>query len=328
MAADAQSRWIVFASGLLTIVGALFSCDWFVQGMERMGLYATISIASRVAITLPTILLVRAPTDAWIAAGLHGALGLVGGVSGFATVLFAYRFRVHLPALSDIRRTIISTFSLFISKTQAMLYVGMPPLVLGMFSSIAQVGLYSGPDKIARMCLMLISPISVVVAPIIFASMGQSAETAAKLSGRYVLIQLAVTTPIALGLFFFAPQIIHVVLGDRFDDSANILRILSLLPVLLGLSGALYTQFLATLGRRREMAVVTVCTAAAYLVAITLLSTWFGAVGASVALLTSEVLMICAALTILLRHERQFMRDALLGIRNFNPYKLFRLRMR
>jgi len=158
--------------------------------------------------------------------------------------------------------------------------------------------------------------------------MGQSRETAAKLSGRYLLIQLAITTPIALGLFFFAPLIIHILLGDRFKDSANILRILSLLPVVFGLSSALYTQFLAVLGRRREMAVVTVCTAAAYLVAITLLSTWFGALGASFALVTSEVLMICSALTILLRQERQYMRDALLGIRNFNPYQLFRLRMR
>jgi len=327
-AADAQSRWIVFTSGLLTIVGALFSCDWFVQGMERMGLYATISIVSRLAITLLTFLLVRAPADTWMAAGLHGVLGLGGGLSGFVTVLFSYRFPVRLPALKDVQRTIVSTFSLFVSRTSAMLYVGMPPLILGMFSSAAQVGLYAGPDKIARICVTLIGPISVVVAPRIFSSMSHSREAAANLSGRYVLIQLIIMIPISLCLFFFAPQIIHIVLGDRFDDSVNVLRILSVLPILAALTGAFHNQFLAPLGRRRAMAVLAVSTAAVYLASITLLSTWFGALGASFSLITSEVLLIGGALTILLRHERQFMRDALLGIRSFNPYQLFRFRIR
>jgi polysaccharide transporter, PST family len=143
-----------------------------------------------------------------------------------------------------------------------------------------------------------------------------------------VLIQLAITAPIALGLFCFAPHIIHIVLGDRYGDSGNILRVLSLLPVLLGLSGALNVQFLAPLGRRKALAVMTVSTAAAYMVGITLLSAWFGALGASFALLASELLLIGFALTILLRHERQFMRDAWLGIRTLDPSQLFRLKMR
>jgi polysaccharide transporter, PST family len=184
MGADAQFRWVVFASGLLTLVGALFSCDWFVQGMERMGLYATISIVSRLAVTLPTFLFVHAPEDAWIGALLHGAQGLVPGLTGFVTVLFFYRFRMHLPALRDVVRTIVSNFSFFLSRTSGLLYVGMPPLVLGIVASSAQVGLYSGPDKIARICVTLIGPISVVVAPRIFSSMSESPQAAAKLSGR------------------------------------------------------------------------------------------------------------------------------------------------
>jgi O-antigen/teichoic acid export membrane protein len=328
MAADAHFRWIVFASGLLTLVGAMLCCDWFVQGMERMGLYATISIASRLFCTLPTFLFVRAPEDVWIAAGLHGAQGLFTGLSGFVTVLFFYRFRMHLPALRDAGRTIVSNFSYFLSRTSGLLYVGLPPLVLGIFSSTAQVGLYSGPDKIARICVTLIGPISAIVAPRVFSSMSQSPRAAAMLSGRYVLIQLAITAPIALGLFCFAPRIIHIVLSDRYGDAGNILRVLSFLPILLGLSSALNVQFLAPLGRRRELAVMTVGTSAVYLVVITLLSAWFGALGASFALLASELILIGVALTTLLRHEKQFMRDAMLGIRTLSPRHIFRFKMR
>lgn len=222
------------------------------------------------------------------------------------------------------RASISAHFSLFLARSNNTLYIAAPPIVLGLVASTAEVGIYSGADKIARICAMLIGPASLVVMPRIFASMNESNQAAARISGQFLLIQMAMTLPMTVGLFAFAPWIVQIVLGPGFEDSVHILRLLSPVPMLIALAGALNNQFLVPLKLDRKLAVLSLTCALLYVAALITLATQFEAAGAGLALILIEVLMIVGALTIVMRADRTYMRDAWTGMRNFNPMKLLR----
>ena len=317
-------RQVVFISGFMTIVGASVACDWFAQGIERLDRFVSISIAARVLVTVLTFFLIRDAEDAHLAAMLHGVFGLLGGVAGFGVILATFRYLPKRERVAEVYASVTANFSLFLAKSNSTLYVAAPPIVLGLLATTAEVGIYAGADKLARICAMIIGPASLVVMPRIFASMTESNEAAARISGQFLLVQLALTIPMTLGLFIFAPLIIQIVLGPGFEDSVLILRVLSPVPILIALSGALNNQFLVPLKLDRKLAALSLICAAIYVLMLTGFVTRFAAIGAGFALLAVEVLMICGALLIVLRADRAYLRDAWAGMRSFNPMKIIR----
>jgi|GEM_PF-1548492 len=319
-----EIRHVVFVSGFMTIIGASFACDWFAQGVERLDRFVSISITARVLVTLLTFFLIRDAEDAHLAAMLHGVFGLLGGIVGFVVIIRTFGFAPRRERLAEILSSVRSNFSLFLAKSNSTLYVAAPPIVLGLVATTAEVGLYSGADKLARICAMIIGPASLVVMPRIFASMAKSNEAAARISGQFLLVQLALTVPMSLGLFLFAPWIIQIVLGPGFEASVTILRVLSPVPVLIALSNALNNQFLVPLKLDKKLAALSLTCALLYILVLVGLSQRFASIGAGLALIAIELVMIGGAIAIVLRADRTYMRDAWAGMRSFNPMKLIR----
>ena len=74
--------------GLLNIIGAVFSVDWLMQGLERMALFTVYSVGGRALGVLLTFVLVHGPADIGIACTLQGVGSIAGGLAGF---VIAYR---------------------------------------------------------------------------------------------------------------------------------------------------------------------------------------------------------------------------------------------
>jgi hypothetical protein len=84
------------------------------------------------------------------------------------------------------------------------------------------------------------------------------------------------------------------------------MRCLAVLPLLTGIASTLSTQSLIPLGWRREVSSVVVLCTCVYLVFLAVLGTYAGALGAAIALILTETLMMIGCVILLLRHERQF----------------------
>jgi len=315
---------IVIASGLLTIVGATLSCDWFVQGVERMGIYLFTSLAARIATVVLTLVLVRGPEDMWIAALLHGGIGIFGGVAGFVVVCLLYRMRYERGSLRISMRQILEFRHYFLLRTNALLYVLAAPVVLGIVSTASQLGLFAGADKIARIAATMVGPLSLVIAPRIFATMGSSRQAAARISGRFVAVQFMLTGSASIGLFVLAKPLAHIILGASYGGSVDIIRLLSPLPLVIGLSGALSNQFLVPLGHAKQLSRITLFTSLFYICALFALCYAFGANGAAGSLMLAEALMIVGCATILLLRERAYLSEALAGVTEIRLSSLFR----
>jgi len=300
--------------GLLNIVGAAFTVDWFMQGMERMGLFTLYSIGGRSLVVLLTFILVHGPDDTWIACALQGVGGISSGLAGFIIARRVLKLgRMRLPFHAALGQ-IWHYRHYFLTQSSWIAYSAAAPLMLALIAGSSAVGLFAGADRISRIALMVALPVSMVMYPRVNALMAQSREAAARVAGPFLAFQVSLALVLGAIFFFGADLIAAIVLGPGFHQSAEVLRWLSVLPLLTGIVGTLSRQFLIPLGWSRAVSRITMGYTAVYLVLLTGGCFAFGAVGAAMALIATEFLLAVTFAAYLLRQERPFTLAAIAAI--------------
>jgi PST family polysaccharide transporter len=178
------------------------------------------------------------------------------------------------------------------------------------------VGLFAGADRIARIAMALIVPLSMIMYPRVNALITRSREAAARVAGPFLALQILFASLLTVVFFFGAVPIVTLVLGPRFSEAAEVLRWLSALPLLTGIASTLSRQFLIPLGWNRAVSRITLVCTAIYLVLLAVLCRAYGAPGAAIALILAEAIHCVVFLVVLYRHERAFTINAILATTN------------
>jgi PST family polysaccharide transporter/O-antigen flippase len=308
--------------GLLNIVGAVFSVDWLMQGLERMALFTVYSVGGRALGVLLTFVLVHGPADTWIACALQGVSSIAGGLAGFVIACRVLHMgKPHAPFAAAARQ-IWDYRHYFLSQSSWIAYCTAAPLFLTFASGATAVGLFAGADRIARIVMALIIPLSMVMYPRVNALMSRSREAAASAAGPFLAVQITFALLLTVVFFFAAGPIVTLILGPRFVAAAAVLRWLSALPLLAGIASTLSRQFLLPLGWDRAVSRITLICTAFYLVVLAPCCRGYGASGAAVALIMTEALHCAAFLFLLYRKERVFTINAILAVTNTRQHVL------
>lgn len=311
--------WVVLASGLLTAVGAVMACDWFVMGVERMGVFLVTSVLARVFTFVATVALVRDPSHANLAVMINGVGGLVAGAAGLIAVLRLYPMGAPVLRLREGAEQIWEFRHYFVSRSNALIYTTAAPVVLGIVAGPAALGMYAAADKIVRVCALVVSPLSVALSARVNAAMAASRERAARFSGRVVLVYLAFTIPMSLILFGFADHVAVLVFGEAFRNSGPIIRVLAPIPVLMGMGGALSSQFLVPLGQAQALSRVTLISSFIYFACLAALGAAIGATGAALAFLLAELCLVVGFGAVLVRRDPAYLAESFSGLLKRRP---------
>jgi O-antigen/teichoic acid export membrane protein len=156
-------------------------------------------------------------------------------------------------------------------------------LILGVFRTTQQVGIYSSAVTLARLVLVGAGALTYIVLPVT-ARLGRQKDFATIRVSYIVATRwtIAITLPMLL-LFGFLPQLsMGAVFGDRYDPGAGSLEILviaSFLSVVVGPVNAC----LGGLGRSRDLLIATMVSAVSNVVLSFTLIPAFGSIGAATA---------------------------------------------
>jgi PST family polysaccharide transporter len=299
-------RYILLLPGALNIISAVLSVDWFVQGLQRMGLFTVCSICGRALVVGLTFFLVHGPENVSRACCLQVLGGLLASFAGF---VIARRYLKMGQPMIPLRQAVGQIWDFrhyFLIQSSWIAYSTAPPLVLTIVSGSVAVGLFAGAERLIRIAMSLIFPLTTALYHHGNALVAESRDAAVAMGG----LLLAGQTVFGLALFAVfllgANPIVAIVLGSQFSASAEVLRCLAVLPLLTGIGGALSTQLLIPLGWRREVSSIVVRCTCVYLVSLVVLCHYAGALGAAIALILAETLITIGFVGLLLRHERQF----------------------
>ena len=107
---------------------------------------------------------------------------------------------------------------------------------------------------------------------------------------------LSVSAGLSIVIILFAGRLTHLVLGDAFAESASLLRVLSLLPVLIGLKWVVCFFWMIGRNQERTYSRYVICSAVIYMVSMVTLVPIYGVYGCAFSMCVAEAAIVTLAI--------------------------------
>ncbi|MGM0943897.1 MAG: oligosaccharide flippase family protein [Bacteroidota bacterium] len=280
---------------------------WFFQGMEKMKLISIANIFSKLLFLMGIVLFIHSPEQSQWVNFMMGFFGL-----GINLLLLGYihsflGIRFYRPEFSAIWLSIKSNVLLFFSNLASHISINGGLIILSFFYSGEILGMYSLAERVVMVVRLFPALIIQAVFP-------NSAKLYKEDLLAFFLFLKRVYKRVLIGgalisslTFFLAPWIIRVLSRSDLEESILFLQLLAIVPFLACLNvGNITLLLVADLKKLLFRASWMMCV---YMIlAASILTASFGAVGLCIAIISTEVMVFLICLGLLYQHKRDLLR--------------------
>ena len=168
--------------------------------------------------------------------------------------------KINLKELEIIKH-LKPIFIIFFATIATKVYSELDSVMIGNISKRA-VGIYTTPNKLIKLILTAVTALGSILLPRISNCLEKKDYNKANMYINYSLNYIFfISLPISVFLFLLADNIIYVFAGSQFYDSVIVMKILSIIPILIGVSYFLGFQLLYPLNLERYYTYSTVLAA-------------------------------------------------------------------
>jgi O-antigen/teichoic acid export membrane protein len=284
--ADDQMTALVILFCLSLFPGA-FLIDWYYQGKERMGVIGAVRIISAMLYLLLVLIFVHSPADIlWVAVA-----SVCGDIIATLVLWIYYRRReggskLYL-SLQGWRSLIRQSLPIGGGSMLAAFSVNLPLIVLGVFLSNSDAGIFSAASKLVFFLLMIDRVLGTILLPASSRMHTQAPGVLPSSLGYALKWIMIIAVPVCAGGTILADRIIPLVFGAQYLPSVGVFRIL----IWFFLSTTLhtvYTSGLIAVGQEKLYALIMMMSAGLYLFSVVILTLIFGTQGTAMAMVLSE----------------------------------------
>ena len=296
---------IVYALALFPFAVLL---EFVFQGREEMGYIGAGRIIQYVVYLVILLLYLKQAGDvlvvpvAFVVGYIIAAAFLIGI---FMSRYKSFRFRF---SISQWRIILGTSIPVGLAVIFNQVTISLPPIVLGVFKTNYEVGIFSAGYKIVFMLLIIERVFYYVFFPILSKQHKENPEKLAHSFNFLTRFLFALTIPITIGGLILAPGIIAIVYGQAFHEAVNVFRILLVYFMIVPINTIFGYGLIAIDQEKRFFKIITM-TAIINALLIVVLGLRFGVCGAAVALFVSELISII----LMNRQLRRFVRFGRLG---------------
>lgn len=299
-----RAIWPALSAASLAILATALSSDWFLQGMQRMGSFAVASLCGRL-MTIPLMLIfVHRPEDVAIAAVIQG---LSQALSAMASIVISSRLVPLWPMDTRIRAAFLEIRDgshQFISNLSVSMYTQANAIFVGVGAGAAQAGLLTSSQRISQAFQGLVVPINLAVYPMVNRLMVEDRPAAIRLMIRVLIGQALFAFGLSAAMYLAAPAIVPLFLGNEFEGAIVVVRILALLPFLIGVTNVLGTNMLLPLGLKRHYTGCLIIVGVFNIIALCILAPRYGALGGAACAALTEAILVCLMASVLWRRRK------------------------
>ena len=285
-----EVRYILFSFMLLALSSVLFP-QWLFQGKEQLGHISLVRITMQI-LSLPLLFIfVKVETDIWKAAIISGCAPFCAAVYSLFLIKKRAWLFFNFPSLRMIKEQLLEGWHVFISTAAISLYTTSVTVILGFVTGPASVGYFVAADRIIKASLGLYGSISSAFYPRVNSLVDSNKIDAIKtiFNLSKVLISIAVIS--CVGLFLFSDYLVLLLFGSQHFIVADLLKILSVLPVFISLSNLAGVQVLIPFGYKREFSRVLVIAGCTSLVILVPAVSFYSEYGAAISVVFIEFLV-------------------------------------
>lgn len=272
------------------VIGNTFTFQWLFQGLGKIRIVSLVNCLSRILILPLTFLFVHSPEDAELAIAIQSGTYLLSGA-----IMCLLTYRLHLPLMwcdrNQTRAALRGSLPIFISTAATSIYTMLLVLVLGYVCSADEVGQYTATEKLARVsAYVLLLPVFQSFFPRI-SRLAADTPAQARLTARYVTGAMVLYGVLLGGIIWFMAGPILAFLGKGYQHNEPLFHLMSVLPMLLAVSGGCSQLGLVAQGgeqQKKQFRNIYLLSAVAALLVIGLCYTHLTAYYTAMALIVAE----------------------------------------
>ncbi|MFC2102920.1 flippase [Bacteroidota bacterium] len=277
-----KNNWEVYVLSYGFVIGGVLFPSWFYQGMEQMKYITIIQVLIRSIVTILIFILIKEESDYLLLVLLNSIAQIMIGIFGVVISLVIFKIKYSLPKIDEIKLQLKSGWNIFQSMIAINICTTSNTFILGLFASETMVGYFSAADKVRIAFQGVQSVLSQTVFPYINSLTKESYEKFVLFIKGLLQLEFAIGFSISLMLFIFSYQITYLLLGEKFADSGQLLRIISIIPFFSSLSNVFGIQTMIPLGYDKAFNRILSSAAALHIIILLLIVPTYFALGSAI----------------------------------------------
>jgi len=284
-----RQDWQIYYLTFGMVLGNVLFPVWFFQGVENMKYITFLNVLAKLIFTVAIFLFVKQASD-YLCVPLLNSIGfVVAGVLSLHIVFRDFGVKLYFPKLESLKHQLKEGWHIFISTVAISLYTISNTFILGLFTNNTIVGYYSAAEKVIKVVQGLLGPISQTVYPHVSKLAVESKERALNFIKKLVYIRGSGGLFLSLLIFIFATQIVSIVLGSQYQQSIIVLKILSFLPFIIGLSNIFGIQTMLNFNFKGAFSNILIFASIINITLAFVLVPLFKHIGISISVLITEI---------------------------------------
>ncbi len=237
-----QTDYHIYLLSYGVTIGQAYFPIWFYQGMERMKFVTILNVVAKALFALLLFFAVKTPDD-FIYVPLMNSLGFIAAsLISFYLVFKVFKVKFVMPSFSTIILMLNKSYHFFISRAAVSFYTNSNAFVIGIVMGNVAVGYYTAAEKLLNAITALYVPLSDSLYP--YMSKRKDIKTYKKI----FTLATAANLVLCFFIFLFSYQIIALIYGAGFEQSAALLELFAILAAILVPSILLGYPLLAAMG--------------------------------------------------------------------------------
>lgn len=281
---------VFIISGLILYLSPI-KTEWYFVGEERFGFITMRQVLVKALCIVSIFVFVKTRADMVKYVTIYA----IGNILGEAWTFFAMlksgvRLKLTLRGLAPHMKPVLT---LFASNVAISVYTMLDTLMLGFISDYSEVAYYNCASNISKSLLAAVTSFSAVAVPRMSYYLSEGNEYEAnRLVDKGFSVASFLSIPAAVGLACIAPTFTPLFYGDQFNGAIYPLQIMAFILMAIGLNNITAWQVLVGIGKDKLFLYSVLAGASLNVALNTVLIPFFGAVGASIASIAAEFLVL------------------------------------
>lgn len=275
----------------LDIIATAFDISFMFRGNENFKTIVIRNITIKISMIICIFIFVKSANDLWKYALIESAGLLLGNLVLWISLKDSIT-KIKLKELKPMRH-LVPALILFLPSVAVSIYTSLDKTLIGVIThSGSENGNYEYAEKIVKMALTFVTSLGTVMIPRnsqMNATHGHKAIEHNILLSQHFVFLLGI--PLAFGCAIIADNFIPWYLGPDYTKAAILMKILSPLIVIIGLSNVYGLQFLIPTNKDKKFTFAILCGACINFILNIILINLFQSYGAAIATIIAETIV-------------------------------------
>jgi PST family polysaccharide transporter len=276
-----------------SVIGQSMLVNWLFQGIERMKFITWLSLFARLVFVVLVFVFIHQKADNIYFIFFTGVGNILAGGASIVVAARLLKLKIFLPPLRDVAHELKEGWHITISNLAVSSYTYINVVVLRLFTDDATVGYYSVAEKLIMAARQVLSVYFQAIYPQVCRLAQTTRQEVVHFFKHYYLPFLGAVAVGCLILFIFPQQIVGFFLNNHVALSAQYLRIMSFVPLIICLNIPPFQLLLAGNEKRRLLRIFIGGITVNLALNMIIVRMW-GALGTSLIVVITELLITIA----------------------------------